>query len=94
MNMRLLAARPGGRLRLYALLVVLGVLLLPLLVGAARARAADPPRRPAAFVVAGWYPAERMCEMDAADFGLGLAWSCARSADRSGWELRIEASRR
>jgi hypothetical protein len=44
--------------------------------------------------VAGWYPAERMWEMDAADFAQGRAWSCLRSADRSGWELRIQTPAR
>jgi hypothetical protein len=90
---KLLVPSSRSRLPLYALLLVLGVLLLYPLTTTPGARAADAAPRPAGLV-AGWYPAERMCEMDAADFASGLAWSCLRSADRSGWELRIQPSAR
>jgi hypothetical protein len=39
--------------------------------------------------VVGWYPAERMCEMDVQDGAQGQPWACLRSSDRSGWELQI-----
>jgi hypothetical protein len=37
----------------------------------------------------GWYPAERMCEMDVQDGAHGLPWACVRSSDRWGWELQV-----
>jgi hypothetical protein len=96
MNTRLPVARLARRPRPYALLLALAVLLLYPLVPAPGARAAGsaPASRVSRAVVGGWYPAERMCEMDAADFAQGRAWSCLRSADRSGWELRIQTPAR
>jgi hypothetical protein len=96
MNTSPLVARLARRPRTHALLLALAVLLLyPFVPGpGARATGSAPAPRPPRVVVAGWYPAERMCEMDAADFAQGLAWSCLRSADRSGWELRIQTPAR
>jgi hypothetical protein len=76
----------------HAVLVVLALPLLSPLLAVGGARAAAPATHPTT-VVEGWYPAERMCEMDVRDVSAGQPWSCLRSADRSGWELRVETRR-
>jgi hypothetical protein len=78
---------PKGRRPRLAPVLTAALLLLSALLPAAAGHAATSTGSHPSVHVVGWYPAERMCEMDVPDDAQG--WACLRSSDRSGWELQI-----